>query len=508
MKSAAATSAAVIIFVLALVLITIVPNCLGPQVDGPKEPEGRAHWSPGDESEITVQDEGTRAKHADQDAQKTALHGSFSVQGQVISGSGDPVVGARVILGESDEPSVTGEEGVFRASAMSPGPALMRVVHPEFVSREVTVAVPSEGHRIVLERGLSVRGYVHFPDYRPVPGITVFAAGVGRYCQSGNDGRYVLSGLLPGEVVVQTGEADSIRAEAGDTGVDFEITTHVILLKGRDLQGEAVVNARYSARRESRTSNGSDVMAGDLDECGQAVLFARAGDTLSVEVGGPGWAKRLEEITLVGSPSLHELEIVLEETASPGVVDLQVNGDSGEPPDGVIVTLRSESGVPVEGFFRKPVKLNSEGRGRLEGIPPGKLSLEVTTTHPSFSVEGYGLPTQRRVTVESGRTVQHEILIRQGGRVRVTVTSTGGELVPPGTLRLVDENGERVKLRFIQFHAGAWGTGTSRPLPALLAAPVRPGGYTLWLDGHPGQVSREVAVRPGETSEVAIQVEK
>jgi hypothetical protein len=183
-----------------------------------------------------------------------------------------------------------------------------------------------------------------------------------------------------------------------------------------------------------------------------------------------------------------------------------VRDEEGRPLRKAGVVVKNEAGGYV--FHSDGVELDEQGRADLPGLPPGSVTITVSTTDPFFSTEGYGLPAEVPAEVRRNETTPAEAVVRTGGRVRVVVRNRAGDVVAAERLDLLDLDGKRRPVRFFLLKEDSATTDLSEPGPCLLATPFPPGRYLVKLTRKGADsVTKEVSIVRGETTDLEFEVE-
>lgn len=431
------------------------------------------------------------------------------LRGRVVGPTGVPVAGASLRL-RPPSPADDGIVHVITAYADEGGrfslPLLpegeLKVDHPAYVPRVLSVAGLGPDTEILLDAGLAVTGRVAFPGDRPVPGVRISAQG--RHTRTGEDGRYRLTGLRPGRVSVECEVAGAVAANAGDEDVDFTPRSHVIRVRATDEAGRPLDEAHCSIWWQADGSRHG--FTGSLDTENGDVLDVPA-TRVGITVSSPGLAEGVRVLEIDGTPRLHEVRLVLSPAPAPGRLEIHAAREDGRPLRRAWVWVWNEAYSPA-GAYADAVELSPEGVATLDDLPPGPRTVEVAGTDV-FSRDGYVLAAKAEVEVRSGETTEVVLTLPVGGRVRVTVRDDEGETVVPGRIDLLDDEGRRVWTCFLQDLEGdGFTTALERPLPALIGRPVPPGLYRVRVrrDGADPVVGEPFPIHAGETAEVSLRV--
>jgi hypothetical protein len=279
------------------------------------------------------------------------------------------------------EPWVTGSDGNFHASPVTPGRVRAVVHHPQYVEAEsdyVSLAPGGEAHvDVVLHEGGALEGRVLDVHDHPVPGARVFVSAtrgsLEKTTRAGSDGTFAFA-ALPESVTLSASAADDESPELRlsvtiPEGGRQEITVH--LPEARDPLPVIVVDARgdpvdaAQITAESLSPESPYRATAFTDERGQATLARGRGIPLRVEVRAPSRAPRV----VTADETRDELRVELSpaESASGQVVTSRRR----EPIAGAEVTLYTDLGA------RRTI---SDGKGAfaLAELAPGDAHLRVT----------------------------------------------------------------------------------------------------------------------------------
>lgn len=341
--------------------------------------------------------------------------------------------------------------------------------------------------------GLTISGRVTFPDGTPVLGARVQASEAHESGETDSSGRFEIQGLAPGPIELWLVDGDLMKTvDAGSAGADFVLETHLVRILIQDEHGKRIPKASYSykAKLEGREMAGS----GTLDKSGAITIAPEKGMHLIYSVEAAEKAPQSGELTVEGAPALHEIILVMKKPGAPGSVALHAVDDQGRALAKVTITLEDSAESPIEGFYGKKMGLDSEGRGILEGVPPGTWKMEVKGTAGPWDTTVFGLSVVKEVKVESGQAAPVDLLVKSGGWVRVTVKDADGTVLAPDAVRLMDEKGEYVGSSFYGRDGDDWSWPSKKPGSVTLDHPVPPGRYTVEVLRGPQLGKKEVAV--------------
>jgi hypothetical protein len=431
------------------------------------------------------------------------------VRGRVLGGDGLPLDQAWV-----SAPGVPGvmtdAEGRFELFAPD-GRALVEFAHRGHLPRVVPLEVPCEGIDVRLDRGLAVSGRVTFPDGSPAPGVDIHAEGTHYTGETDDTGRFSIAGLAPGQVVVHCAHTGPRRSvDAGASGVDFVLESHLLRFHPADTDGNPVAEAYLSYTghddENERMSGGGPV---------RGTISARTGILIKYSLTATGFDRKTGQISLEGPPSLHDVRVVMRRPGERGSISLTVADDRGRPLRKVYVTALDGAGEISGELYQKALDLDAGGRGVLEGLQPGTLRLEVGESGGAGGSGSFGLKTGKEVRIEPGKATPVEFLLPSGGRIRVTFRDAAGTVLAPAEVRLRDEKGNSTDTSFWGSDApGRWSWPSDAVGPRVSRDPVPPGRYTVEVlkgsqtGGYEVAASAEVQVAPRETAEVEVRLAK
>lgn len=401
------------------------------------------------------------------------------VSGRVVDASGEGVreaivelrrvekrggMGMLRLMGGNAEPafSATSDaEGGFAIPGVAEGEYEAQARRRGFARTKtpaIRVEGPDSGHdlgEIVLERGLPVQGTVHDSLGQPVEGVEVSVTeGGGMMFMMGGDG----GGKAPDAVTDPTGwfvvedrgegEAFTLSfrrsgyVDESVKGIEVPRTepVDVVLDPASDIagvvlsaEGEPVAGASVTLTRQQTVEMGGNVMMTLMseDETADAEGRFRFEDQppgkFSLAAVASGFREeKLEHLEVEAGEDLEGVELTLPIGA---VVVGQVFGPDGRPLIGARVNkvdAGAGGGFPRMGV--PPSMSDGEGRYRIEGLPPGAVSIEAD--HEDWP------RTVKDAELEEG--VNELDLSFEGGReVSGRVIDTAGAPVVDATVRLV-----------------------------------------------------------------------
>ncbi|MDF2698434.1 MAG: hypothetical protein K0S65_6818, partial [Labilithrix sp.] len=326
------------------------------------------------------------------------------------------------------EPWVTGRDGMFRATPVTPGRVRALVHHPQYVDAMSDVVLLESNKEaridIVLLQGGSLEGRVVDSRGRAVSGAHVTAlatrGSLEHMTRSGTDGSFAFA-ALPDAVtllVARDEDATTIVArvevtvpEAGKKTVEITLPEPrpALPVKVTDHRGSALEAAQVSAL--SLEAGEALRVTAFTDARGRAELAGAKGIAARIEVRSPGHAARV----VMTTPETPELVVELTPAES---VSGEVVTRRRDPLANAEVTLQTESGV-------RHVRTNKEGAFTIGDLSAGPARLRVR-------LPGHA-PEERAIAIED-----------RGGRRPTEVARF--ELVEEGVVEgvVVDGRGDPV----------------------------------------------------------------
>ncbi len=362
------------------------------------------------------------------------------VSGAVTDSNGQPLAGAPVTAadllrqtGKDDKPpsAVTGEDGRFTVSGLSPGRWRI-VIEPadaESVSRELDVRSGSTNDIGALRArpGLPLSGTVSGPDGEPVSGARVQSwtadrrfRRILRTATSGKDGEFRLGGMpaAPVDLIVRPPDGYAPTVERGleaprrDLLISLETAGHVSgqvrIEVAAARRGPAPV-VTLSARTDTGLTGIApiEVHARPSDpETGEFLLENVApGTAVVVEASAAGLWSEPQTISVPAGGDGGPLEFRLQKGVA---VEGSVLGTDG----------RTLAGARVHAGSGRGVESDASGEFRLEGLRPG-------TQMVIAEAAGYAPSSQNiEVPLPEGERMRFEL--SAGGSISGTVTDYAG----------------------------------------------------------------------------------
>ncbi|MBX3206804.1 MAG: carboxypeptidase regulatory-like domain-containing protein [Labilithrix sp.] len=345
-----------------------------------------------------------------------------------LSFGGSPPPGAPASSASAD-PWVTGRDGMFRATPITPGRVRALVRHPQYVEAlsEIVVLESNKEARVdvVLQRGGSLEGRVVDARGRPVSGAHVTAlatrGSLERMTRSGTDGSFAFA-ALPDAVTILVARDEDVTTivarvevlvpEAGKKTIEITLPEPrpALPVKVTDARGSGIEAAQISAV----SLDPSEVLrvTAFSDPRGRAELAGARGIAARVEVRAPGRAARV----VVTTPETPELVVALVPAES---VTGEVVTRRREPLSGAEVTLQTEAGV-------RHARTNKDGAFVFGDVAPGPARLRVRMPGRA--------PEERAIVVEdrAGRraTEVPRFELADEGVVEGVVVDGRGEPIP------------------------------------------------------------------------------
>jgi len=278
------------------------------------------------------------------------------------------------------EPWVTGRDGMFRATPVTPGRVRALVHHPQYVDAmsDVVLLESNKEARIdvVLLRGGSLEGRVVDSRGRAISGAHVTAlatrGSLEHVTRSGSDGSFAFASLPEAVTILVARDEDvtTIAArvevsvpEAGKKTIEITLPEPrpALPVKVTDHRGNAIEAAQVSAVSiepgEALRVTGFSGARGEVQLAGARGIAAR------IEVRAPGHAARVVTTTR-DTP-----ELVVELVPAESVTG-EVRSWRGESLANADVTLQTESGI-------RHARSNSEGVFTIGELSPGPARLRV-----------------------------------------------------------------------------------------------------------------------------------
>jgi Carboxypeptidase regulatory-like domain/PDZ domain len=327
------------------------------------------------------------------------------------------------------EPWVSGRDGMFRASPVTPGRVRVLVHHPQFVDATSDVVLLESNKEarvdVVLQRGGSLEGRVVDARGRAVSGAHVTALAthgtLEHMARSGTDGSFAFAALPEAVTVLVARDEDATTIvarvevaipEAGSKTIEIVLPEPrpSLPVKVTDHRGNTLEAAQVSA--VSLDPGETLRVTAFTDARGRAELAGAKGIAARVEVRSPGHAARIVSTT-AETPEL-VVELTPAESISGEVVTRR-----RDPLAGADLTLQTESGV-------RHARTNKDGTFTIGDLSPGPARLRVR-------MAGHA-PEERSIAIEDrgGRraTEVPRFELAEEGVVEGVVVDGRGDPIP------------------------------------------------------------------------------
>ena len=278
------------------------------------------------------------------------------------------------------EPWVTGRDGTFRATPVTPGRVRALVHHPQYVDAmsDVVLLEPNKEARVdvVLLRGGDLEGRVVDVRGRAVSGahVTVLATrgSLEHMTRTGTDGSFAFASL-PDAVTILVARDEDVTAiaarvevaipEAGKKAIEITLPEPrpALPVKVTDHRGSPIENAQVSAL--SLDPHEALRVTAFSGPRGEAQLAGARGIAARIEVRAPGRAARVV-MTTPDTP-----ELVVELMPAESVIG-EVATRRREPLANAEVTLQTDSGV-------RHVRTDKDGIFTIGDLSPGPARVRV-----------------------------------------------------------------------------------------------------------------------------------
>jgi len=393
---------------------------------------------------------------------EVVLEPGAEISGRVVRGSmGIEGVNVFAFGGDNQASAITGPDGSFTISDLTPGPMMVTAAKPDdFIQQMRTITAPAKDVVFDVPAGGRIAGRV--VDKTSKQPVTNFQAGLSRVRGGGgivfagppqmksfttDDGTFVLDGVPPGQqtVVVQAagyaeGRVPSIAVEEGKTIADVvvevdrgvKVTGRVTGPDGSPLTG-ATVRLAAQSMMGSRIFSPTDP-ATVTDSSGEYTLEGIEAGEKTLEFMQQGLISTQKTVQLSG----REARVDAQLTA--GVrVSGQVVTQSGMPVAEASVFARSGSSSMFGGGR---ATTDASGMFTLEGLTPGRYTITASKQgNATGSVEDFDISSGApiRIVLPAGGVIYGRVSGLSDADLRqVTVRASGS---PGGASSVVDASG-------------------------------------------------------------------
>jgi hypothetical protein len=329
------------------------------------------------------------------------LDPGVEISGRVTrAGAGVEGVNIRGMSQEGFASAVSGADGTFRLTDLSPGQMMLNVSKQESFIQEIrSVSAPSKDVVIELPSGGRITGRVldknsHQPVTSFMAGVTTSRSGGGMMVMmppmqkqfTSDDGSFVLEGIKPGmtQVVVNapgytTARVPNIEVEDGKTAPDVEVDVETgAKLTGRVTGPDGTPLAGVSVRNDPM-AGGSRVMRFDpndgsavTDPSGEYTMDTLEPGEKTLTFSRSGYIAQQKTVTVAaGKDARLDVQMSTGMRATGFVVT-----DAGTPvPD---ATVRAMSPSEMDGG--RSARSDANGAFTIEGLAPGHYTVAASKT--------------------------------------------------------------------------------------------------------------------------------
>lgn len=331
-----------------------------------------------------------------------------AVTGRLVDAGGRPLAGASAqvetwVSSEAPIPLIvkaeTDARGRFVANAVPPGKAMLVAVNSGWASFHQSIEVPAEGLNVgnlALSRGDSLAVRVMNDAGDPIAGAEI-RPDLGEAATTGPDGSAILNHLAERTVrVVATAQghlqADKLVEVPAGGPLElqlqraFAVTGRFVGADGEPL-AEAAVKMTRGRSYDSAPLEPDGSFSLALRPAQEYTLTFTSPQSASLEIsvpeGGPGEERDLGELNA---------------PATAAVVGRLVDGATGDPVPGARVWCPRPSGQgPLVAWMSRDLLETSSGADgtfRLQGVPPGQVTLRIEASGFARTRHGAGVPSE------------------------------------------------------------------------------------------------------------------
>jgi uncharacterized GH25 family protein len=357
---------------------------------------------------------------------EVVLDPGVEITGRITrAGAGVEGVNVRAMSQDGFAGAVSGPDGAFRITDLTPGQMMLNVAKPDsFIQEMRSVTAPTRDLVIEVPGGGRITGRVldknsHQPVTSFMAGVTTSRSGGGMVMMmppmqkqfTSDDGSFVLEGIKPGmtQVVVNapgytTARVPNIEVEDGKTAPDVEVDVETgAKLTGRVTGPDGSPLAGVSVRNDPM-GGGSRVMRFDAndnsattDPNGEYTMDALEPGEKTLSFNRSGYIAQQKTVTIAGGKDAR-----LDVQMSTGIRATGfVVTDSGAPV--ADATVMASSGTPDGG---RSGRSDSNGAFTIEGLAPGHYTFNAAKT-------GYTAGVVRDVDIATSGAVR--VVLKSGG---------------------------------------------------------------------------------------------
>ncbi|HEV7488618.1 MAG TPA: carboxypeptidase regulatory-like domain-containing protein [Thermoanaerobaculia bacterium] len=340
-------------------------------------------------------------------------------------GAGLEGVNVRAMSQDGLSVAVSGPDGAFRLTDLTPGQMMLSISKQEsFIQETRSVSAPTRDLVIEVPGGGRITGRVldknsHQPVTSFMAGVTTSRSGGGMVMMmppmqkqfTSDDGSFVLEGIKPGmtQVVVNapgytTARAPNIEVEDGKTAPDVEVdvetgaklTGRVTGPDGSPLAGVFVRNDPMAGNSRVMRFDGNDGSA-TTDPSGEYTMDTLEPGEKTLSFSRSGYISQQKTVTVAaGKDARLDVQMSTGIRATGFVVT-----DSGAPV--ADATVMASSGTPEGG---RSGRSDSNGAFTIEGLAPGHYTFNAAKT-------GYTAGIVRDVDIATSGPVR--VILKSGG---------------------------------------------------------------------------------------------